>query len=104
MATSEINYLGDYIKRKAFSNDSLSGESNLNWVSQSGLYVFNTSTEGRPTNSSYGIVVHFHILSSDNMGWHWQLAFSTENRVYVRCNINSTLSNFGGNWSAWKEL
>lgn len=76
-------------------------ETNINWVNKGGVYAYNTSTEGRP--SSYGMLLHISTYEGLT-GWHWQLAFTTDNAVLVRCNINPTSSNFGGNWSNWKGL
>lgn len=76
-------------------------EPNLNWIHRGGVYSYGPSSVGKP--SSYGAVLHIG-SSTEATGWHWQLAFSTENRVYVRDNINATPSDFGGNWTAWREL
>lgn len=76
-------------------------EPDLNWIHQGGVYSYGPSSAGKP--SDYGAVLHIG-SSTEATGWHWQLAFTTDNAVLVRCNINSTSSNFGGNWSAWKEL
>lgn len=74
---------------------------NINRICLSGTYVYDASTVGRPSN--YGMVLHMG-TAREPIGWHWQLAFSTENKVYVRSNINSTPSNFDTNWDNWKEL
>lgn len=76
-------------------------EANLNWIFRGGVYMFNPSSEGCP-NGRYGMLIH--ICTAEAAGaWHWQLAFSTDNMVYTRANINSS-SSYGGNWTSWKAL
>lgn len=73
----------------------------LNWIHRGGVYSYGLSSVGKPSN--YGAILHI-ASSTEAIGWHWQLAFSTENRVYFRDNINATPSSFGGNWTSWREL
>ena len=89
------------LTKKAFVTNDIA-ETNLNWIFKGGAYKFDPSSEGCPFGR-YGMLIH--ICTTESAGaWHWQLAFATDNMVYVRANINSTSSNYGGNWTSWKSL
>ena len=88
------------LTRNAFVTNN-TAEANLNWILKGGAYKFDPSSEGCPFGR-YGMLIH--ICTAESVGaWHWQLAFSTDNMVYTRANINSS-SEYGGNWTSWNAL
>jgi len=71
---------------------------NFNSFNSFGIHSWNPDTYARP-NSTYGVAITFtHGAFGGNYSWIFQLAFGTDNKIYLRSSINN------GGWTNWITL
>ena len=69
----------------------------FNATTNSGIYYWAVDAANRPTN--YGVLlVNKYDRGDNNSLWINQIAYSTNNKIYFRQNINR------GNWTEWKAV
>ena len=78
---------------------------NLNWCTKHGIYKWDTNTFMKPED--YGVVQVWHTGQTGGYtgyDWVYQLAFTTNNHIYFRCNINATTSQADSGWTQWQTI